>query len=187
MKIASRFTAPPTFESTAQAALEALQHDAQQSREIARERRHDAQQREIDRLRQAAAKLHEMADTAASSGWFQGIVGGVAALCQAAGAFAIKDTAQQAAIENPWLVGAIKGGAAAAQPLCAADPYQIANKHLDAERADCETAAKVASDQSQRAADIEQEARRREQKADDMRQQLLRVEDETRKASLGQR
>lgn len=187
MKIASQFVAPPTFESTAQAALTALEQDTQQSREIARERRRDAQQREVDQLRQAAAKLHEMADNAVSSGWFQGIVGSVGAACQFAGAFMIKDAANKAAIESRWLVGAIRGGGAAAQTLCAIDPYQIDSKHLEAERADCDIGAKVASDRAHNAGDVEQEARRREQKLDDMRQQLLRVEDETRRASLGQR
>lgn len=170
----------------------ALQEDAKTSRKMAREARKDAQRDKIVMMRQAAAKLREMASNAIGSAIWQGVAGMASAACSAVGAVSTfrgeqLKLAAEGLRDQPEL--AKKLGDFAAKRLLTAklvgetatgglgamrsvDPFSIASQYRSAEKAELDTQAEVAGNRAGEQADLENEARRLEGAAAQQLQKL---------------
>lgn len=169
----------------------ALAEDARESKKMVQEARKDAQRDKIDHMRQAAAKLREMASCALGSAILQGAIGLASAACSAASAvsgyrasqldLAVKTTEHPELAKKfhelaarrtltARLVGeTIPGLLGVAKSV---DPFHLQSQNLSADKAEIDVRAEVDGQRAQEQSDFESEARRLEQAAAQQLQKL---------------
>ena len=150
------------------AAAIALNEDAKQSRQLAREMKKQEQQERLDLMHQAADKLREMASSAIGSAIWQGVAGLASAACSMVGAF------KTGRAEKIWNAA---GGFAGATGRI--DPFDVQSKFLAVDKQELETRAEAAGNRASEQGDLESEARRLEDSAG----QLLQKANEARHAA----
>jgi hypothetical protein len=152
------------------AAALALHEDARQSRQLAREMRKEEQQQRLELMRQAAAKLRDLASKALGSAIWQGVAGVASAVCSMAGA--LNDTTRGQ--------GMLDAGSKLFGAAVHFDPFTIQSRSLEADKAELDARAEAAGNRASEAGDLESEARRLQDSAG----QLLQKASEARHAAM---
>jgi hypothetical protein len=150
------------------AAALALQQDARLSRQMAREARKDEQRDRIEHMRQAAAKLREMASSAVASAIWQGVAGLAGTACSAAAAVQVHQAAPLQSVEaaNKKLsAGLTEVGARLCDLAGRVEPFGLQSQRHAADKQELEVQAESAAQRAQEQGDFESEAGRFEQAA----------------------
>jgi hypothetical protein len=181
-------TACSCLEADSLAAL-AMREHAKQSRQMAREMRKEEQAQRVELMRQAAAKLREMASSAIGSALWQGVAGLASAACGAvsAGRGFKAETCRSGNVPAAGLklsAGIWNVAGKLSELNGRLDPLALHSQSLSADKQRLEADAEACGQRAGEQGDFESEARRLEQSAGELLQKAGEARHAARMAAI---